>query len=121
MMNPANLASKLAAALDQIVPKTFYVREEQGMVMIEGGEYRAASEVAETVDETGDPLRQAEIAASEALSMIQDYVAESLGTPWPATGTLLPLPKVEVTSDEIRMWYESADGERVLEAPVVLW
>lgn len=52
--------------------------------------------------------------------MIQDYLAESLGTPWPGRGTLLPLPKVEVTSDEIRMWFE-ANGERSLEVPVVHW
>ena len=36
-MDPSNLATKIAEALDEIVPTGFQVTERQGMVMIAGG------------------------------------------------------------------------------------
>lgn len=74
-MDPDHLAKKLADALAAIVPQPFRVYEEQGMVMIEGGAAgRDAAEVAETVDEPGDPIGKATRAARESLATVQGYV-----------------------------------------------
>jgi hypothetical protein len=121
-MDLDDLSDKLADALHEIVPEDYDVYEYQAMVMIEGAGYRAASDVEDFVDEEGVPYEErASRAAWDALSMVQDYVAEALTEPWPGEGTFLPLPKVEVTPNEIRMWFEDEAGRRVLEAPVVKW
>ena len=120
-MNPANLASKLADAISEVVPQKFRVYEEQGMVFIDGGRYRAASEVAETIDAGGEMTELAATVSVGALSMVQDYIAEQLTTPWPATRSPMTQPKVHVTRDEIYLWFQDQDGTRVLEAPVISW
>jgi hypothetical protein len=119
-MNPAHLATKLADAISKVVPKEFRVYEEQGMVFVTSGQYRAASEVAEIIDQPGDIAELAAITALNALSMVQDYIAEGFKTPWPGTGTSLPLPEVAVDAQEIQLWFE-LNGEKILEIPLIKW
>ena len=120
-MDPSYLATKLASALAEIVPDGFRVYEEQGMVVIDDGRVRAASEVAEIIDQPGDIMRLAETVSENALSHVQDYIAEALTTPWPNERGQLPAPKVRVTKDRIELWLEASHGERVLEVPTIPW
>lgn len=121
-MDPSHLATKLAAALNQVVPARFRVREIQGMVMIDAGSYPTATDVADIIDQPGDVLKQVEGVVHAALSTVQDFIAEDLTVPWPDTGsTFLAEPKVRVTPHEIRWWFEDDKGRTVLEVPGVTW
>lgn len=89
--------------------------------MISGAGYRAAADVAEVIDQAGDVMKRAEAAAMEALTTVQDYVAETSGAPWPGEGTQMPLARCRVTENEIEMWFQDDSGRRVLEVPTVNW
>ena len=120
-MDPAYFANKLADALAEIVPSPFRVYEDQGMVFIEGGSYRAASDVAEIIDEPGDVMQHVQSVASSALSLIQDYIAEETATSWPAADSELPVPDVHVAPDKVLLSFKDAGGNTVLEAPTIVW
>lgn len=120
-MDPADLADKLAAALAEIVPPTFRVYEEQGMVFIEGSGYRAASDVADIIDQSGDVMLHVRSAALSALSLIQDYIAEGTATPWPSGSGELPVPDVQLTSEKILLGFNDAAGNPALQAPPISW
>lgn len=120
-MDPSDLATKLSDVIAKVVRPRYRVYEEQGMVFIDGGHYRAAADVADFVDADGDLVDNVRKAADGALSMVQDYIAEHLTTPWPIKAGELPEPMVEVTPDSIRLWFETQNGEKVLELDRIAW
>lgn len=89
-MDPSNLATKLSDAIAAVVPARYRVYEDQGMVFIEGAGYRAAADVAETVDAEGDVVEKVGQAAYDVLSAVQDYIAKDLTSPWPEEAGELP-------------------------------
>lgn len=104
------------------MPQPFRVYDEQGMVMIEGDAAgRHAAEVAETVDEPGDPIEKTTRAARESLATVQGYVVDNGLPAWPADAIPVPMPKVEVNESRIRMWFENDQDQIVLEAPFIDW
>lgn len=70
----------------------------------------------------GDTLKNAEVAASDALSTVQDFVCEELTVPWPETASgHRPVPRVRVTGNAIEWWFEDESGEAVLTVPAIEW
>jgi hypothetical protein len=68
------------------------------------------------------------VAAWSALSHVQDFVIETLKHPWPlpdatdpssSRGADLPLPRVRVEADRIRLCYGD-DDQPTLELPAIL-
>lgn len=119
-MDPSALSERLAESLAAITPPNFSVEERDGMVVISGGGYRAAAEVADIIDGPGGAADNAHEAAWQALSLLQDYVAKAIKRPWPESSSVA-LPIVRVTETEIRMWFEDAEANKILEAPVLRW
>lgn len=118
-MDPGNLAAKLAAAINEVVPSGFRVFAEQGMVFIKGGSYRAASEVAEVLDAAGNICELAAAVSTDALAMVQEYVVDEGRSPWP--GSRPCQPTVNISKDTIQLSYRDEQQHIVLELPSVSW
>jgi hypothetical protein len=90
------------------------------MIFIEGGAYRAASEVADTIDGDGDVFEHVTKACIEALAMVQGYITRDINASWPDLAQALK-PAVDVSDEEIRLSFRNKKRDCVLELPVVRW
>lgn len=91
------------------------------MIMFRGGAIPVAADVADHVDLNGDPIELARIAAMECLSTVQACVVENTGHPWPAKEGPPPAPRVDVTDDLIKLWFEDPNGQTILSLSSVPW
>ena len=120
-MNTASLAHKLAIAIAAAVAEPSGLDRNEGMIFIEGGSHREASDVADVIDEPGNLVEQARSVALDALLVVQHYISDQSDIPWPEGTADLPRPWADVTDDEIHLSYRDASGKMVLELPRIRW
>ena|SRR5438093_4593211 len=102
------LATAVVSRVADLVPEGILVLlDNTGIALATGHEITAGTDFEPLLDQDGDIRELAEMALGNALSDIQDFVAEELTTPWPAASgaTQLPLPGVHIGPTEVRMWF----------------
>jgi hypothetical protein len=117
-VDPAYLANKLADALSRVAPPQVWVREQAGMLILDGGTWRVGVDVAAIVDEPGDPIDQVRSIVEETLPAMQTYASQLLGQGWPSASAVY---RFNITEQDIDMWFEDASGNKVLEVPRIYW
>lgn len=126
MPHALSLAEALVNRLRPHAPDGIVVDVEAGGVAIFKPDKPDAWSVVTTGDILDDPeddrsvREKLEVAAYSVLNEFQDFIAEELAEPWPATGPEMPQPNVEVGTDEIRMWFGSSEAPVLELEPVRL-
>ena len=112
-MTPTAFARELAAALAASLPEGFTATAEDEYVTIESPD-GLGSTTALNIDpeEADDPDAYAD-AAEGVLSLAQDVVSETTGTPWPPTtgpNLDLAIPGARADGGVVHLWYGDEDS-----------
>lgn len=105
------LAAALVSRLAKLVPQGISIlMDDARIALARGNEILAKADLEPILDQAGDVRDLVVMALTNALSTIQDFVAEELTIPWPAAGSgrsapTLPLPDVSMDSMNIRLWF----------------
>ncbi|GAY12808.1 hypothetical protein [Pseudonocardia sp. N23] len=104
-MTPRDLAAALASRLDDVVPAGLHVRADGArVVVLRGDAVIGGSAAARLLDgDTGD--RQVATAAYATINAVQEVVAHSVASPWPARTGARPIPQARLDGRILRAWY----------------
>ena len=120
MVSGLLLADALADRFRRIVPAPYCVSSANGVLRVESPtvSWTAESHVAELLgDENAlddDANGRIVTASWNALSLVQDYISETLREPWPSASHQTVrrrsffLPNVQIESDALRLWIGDA-------------
>ncbi|MGE0842991.1 hypothetical protein [Pseudonocardia sp.] len=104
-MTPRDLASALAARLDDVVPAGLHVRADGARVVVRRGDAVIGGSAAPRLLD-GDPgARLVATAAYATITVVQEVVAHSLASPWPARTGDRPVPQARLDGRLLRAWY----------------
>jgi len=112
-VTPDLFARELAAALAASLPAGFTATADSALVTIDAPDGTGATTALDLEPEdVGDMEAYAE-AAESVLSLVQDFVCETLDTTWPSavSGSVdLPIPGARVDGRDLRLWYGDEDA-----------
>lgn len=104
------LAVAVAVRLSAVLPPDFVLVAAEGNVTAATGNGKSWSttSVASIVDQPGDRTRLVAGSATNVLSAVQDFIAQTIAEPWPEVGRRhgpWALPHAVVQDGVLRMWY----------------
>lgn len=108
VVTPRDLASALAHRLDDVVPAGLHVRADGGRVVVLRGDVVIGGSAAPRLidGETGDG--QVATATYATINTVQEVVAHSISSPWPARSGARPTPQTRLDGHLLRAWYGPA-------------
>lgn len=118
-MDHQQIAVQLARRLAAIMPPNMIVLERAGDVLIRSTDDPVGSRsyFSDLLKQDGSPLGL-ELATLNVLDLVQDYISERTGDPWPMSTSELhgrhpPMPSVRIEGGVLQLGFE-VDGVLVL-------
>lgn len=112
-MTPAAFAKELAAVLAASLPDGFTATAEDESITIDPPDGLGSTTALNIDPEEADDLDVYADAAEGVLSLAQDVVSETTGTPWPPTtgpNLDLAMPGARADGGVVHLWYGDEDA-----------
>lgn len=114
-------AAALATSLDEVAPENVRVFAEGSDVVVATDTERIGAAGAAAILDDADersPTERIETAARAVLNGVQDYIVDEIRRPWPSDSSDTALPDVQVSGNELRMWFGDTTKPTILLGPI---